>query len=228
MRPFGYPEIIDEAATLTLVHRGFGLARFGDGEFNLCHGRPAKLQAPDAVLRGRLLKILKWSYAGACLVGVPNIFTPTPKADFWTPFARMGELMADEAYVSAFVTRPDSAPWIDTPDYWQAIEALWVGQDVTLVRGTAKSLTAADLVGARSVREVLAPVRDAWRHYDRILEEVGTSGRAILCLGPTATVLAVDLCARGVHAIDLGHIGLFLKKHRRGLPMTLTPEDRAA
>ncbi len=38
--------------------------------------------------------------------------------------------------------------------------------------------------------------------------------------------MAVDLCKKGVHAIDLGHVGLFLKKHRQGLPMWLSKDDK--
>jgi hypothetical protein len=37
----------------------------------------------------------------------------------------------------------------------------------------------------------------------------------------------VDLCAKGVHAIDLGHVGMFLRKARAGRPMTVTTEDKA-
>ena len=59
-------------------------------------------------------------------------------------------------------------------------------------------------------------------------DRIGTPDHSVLlCLGPTATVLAVDLCARGVHAVDLGHLGMFWKKRLRGLPMWVTPEDKA-
>jgi hypothetical protein len=48
----------------------------------------------------------------------------------------------------------------------------------------------------------------------------------LICLGPAATVLAVDLCAHGIHAIDLGHIALFMRKYRCGEPMTLSKDDK--
>jgi hypothetical protein len=41
-------------------------------------------------------------------------------------------------------------------------------------------------------------------------------------------VMAADLCAKGVHAIDIGHVGLFLKKHRRGESMTVTEADKVS
>jgi hypothetical protein len=34
----------------------------------------------------------------------------------------------------------------------------------------------------------------------------------IICLGPTATVLAERLAKKGVHALDLGHIGMFMRR----------------
>lgn len=224
MRP--YPAVLSEVNTLKLVSEGLSLARYGDGEFNLCRARPAKVQRHDSLLSARLLEILIDS--GPCLVGIPNIHSATPKAAFWGKYQTNTDLLVDRPYVSSFVTRPDSAPWIDRPDYWQMLESLWVGQDVTLVRGGRHGLTAADLVGAGTVTEILAPQQDAWNDYQALLEQIGTPARALLCLGPTATVMAVDLCAKGVHAIDLGHAGLFLRKSRAGQPMTVTTEDKAA
>lgn len=220
-----YPRVLGEVATLQRVLEGASLARYGDGEFKMAaRGAGIKSQEAHDGLSRRLREILRDS--GDCLVGIPNIHSDTPKIAFWRKYLEMGRLLATRPYVSAFVTRPDSAPWINTDDYWFAVESLWRGLDVTLVRGSSKSLVAEDLVGARSVNEVICAKQHAFRHYDEILARIGTPTRALLCLGPTATVLAVDLCARGVHAIDLGHIGMFLKKHRRGEPMWVTKDDK--
>jgi len=221
-----YPVVMSEVETLRRVCEGRSLARYGDGELNLCRARPAKMQRRDARLSARLREILKSS--GDCLVGIPNIHSDTPKAAFWRKYEARADLLTDRPYASSFITRPDSAPWIHTPDYWSALESLWVDQDVTLVRGGRHGLTAADLVGAKHVREVISLNRDAWTVYGALLRQIGTPSRVLLCLGPTATVLAVDLCAKGVHAIDLGHVGLFLRKSRAGQPMTVTAEDKAA
>lgn len=220
-----YPAVLGEVETLARVLEGASLARYGDGEFALARGVGIPCQAADPALTARLRAILQTS--GACLVGIPNLRSETPKAVFWRRYASAAALLAPRPYVSAFVTRPDSAPWIDTPDYWAALETLWRGRAVTLVRGSARSLTAADLVGA-DVTEILAPATQAWRTYPALLDRIGTPERALLCLGPTATVLAVDLAAKGVHAIDLGHVGMFLKKHRRGEPMVRTEADKVA
>lgn len=220
-----YPAVLDEFVTLQAVLAGRSLSRYGDGEFNLALGGAAKLQAPDSAMAARLRAILRDS--GDCLVGIPNIRSATPKAAFWGKYlTRALPLLTDREYASAFVTRPDSAPWIDVPEYWGSLESLWQGRTVTLVCGSDRSLRAADLVGA-DVTEIVGPRVNAWQDYDELLDAIGTPELAVLCLGPTATVLAVDLCARGVQAVDLGHVGMFLKKHRRGEPMAMTAADHA-
>lgn len=219
-----YPTVLGEVETLQAVVAGASLARYGDGEFKLCRGHAIKCQVRHRALERRLRDILRES--GDCLVGIPNLWSHTPKAPFWKPYVAYADLLAVRGYASAFVTRPDSAPWIDTPAYWDLLESLWRDQDVTLVRGSSRSLTGDDLTGAGLVTEIVCAPQNAWSDYASILKRVARPKRALLCCGPTATVLAVDLAARGVHAIDLGHIGMFLRKHRRGDPMWVTKEDK--
>lgn len=222
-----YPSVLPEAATLQRVLSGSGLARYGDGEINIALGHGIPCQRFDTRLQVCLRGILKDS--GDCLVGIPNIHSLTPKFPFWKKYLTLAPpVLHEREYGSAFISRPDSAPWIDTTAYWTNLERLWVGKDVTLVRGSVRSLVADDLMGATSVREIIGPVKDAWSEYGRLRTEIGQiqSECVLLCLGPTATVLAADLCRDGVHAVDLGHAGTFLNKHRRGEPMTMTQHDR--
>lgn len=224
-----YPDVLDELSTMRRVVAGASLARYGDGEFKMCNGRSSlKCQQALPTLAIRLQAILQ--DAGSCMVGIPNLRSATPKAAFWAPYLDLAPTYLNPAkrYVSAFVTRPDSAPWVDVPEYWDLVESLWLGRHVTLVRGSRRSLTSEDLMGAGIVTEIICPAQNAFHEYDAILKRIGTPERALLCLGPTATVLAVDLAAQGVHAIDLGHVGMFLKKHRKGLPMWVTKKDKSA
>jgi hypothetical protein len=223
-----YPSVLSEVETMDLVVAGRSVARYGDGEFKMALGSSIKSQERHPALALRLRQILQQS--GQCLVGIPNIHSATPKSVFWRKFLNHSSLLADRPYVSAFITRPDSAPWIDTEAYWAKVQSLWLGREVTLVRGSSKSLTADVLneAGAGHVTEVVAARQHAWVEYDELLERIGRPERALLCLGPTATVMAVDLCARGVHAIDLGHIGMFWKKHTRGEQMWVSDEDKVA
>ncbi len=231
---YPYPKVTGEFETLQRICAGASIARYGDGEFKMAaHGAGIKSQRPHPALTARLQNILKDS--GKCLVGIPNIHavlehesSTGQKIEFWTKQMRYGGILnLNRSYVSSLISRPDSAPWIDKDAYWQLLESLWVGQDVTVVRGSGKSLCPDDLVGARTITDVLCPKQHAFSDYASILERIGTPKRALICLGPTATVLAVDLCKRGVHAIDLGHVALFLRKRRRGEPMFVTDADKS-
>lgn len=229
-----YPRVIGEVETLRQVCAGASIARYGDGELKMAHHLSGiKSQAADQGLTDRLSAIL--SDSGDCLVGIPNIYdvieqNPSDqKVQHWTKYLWARTVLFERSYVSAFISRPDSAPWINTPDYWALLESLWKGQDITLVRGSGKSLTVEDCASARSVTEIIAPRQHAWVEYDDVLARVLSAkpARVLIGLGPTATVLAVDLCARGIHAIDLGHVAMFLRKFRRGEVMQLTDEEKA-
>lgn len=221
--------MLAEFQTLERVASGASLSRFGDGELRqAAHPVNIKPQVKNEALTARLRAILQDS--GDCLVGIPNIHAHGPKNAHWQTYTGYCRLLSDRTYGSAFITRPDSAPWIDHDGYWNLMQSLWLDRDVTLVRGAQKSFTKDELLlaGARTVREILCKPQNAWADYDDIMREVGTPERVLLCLGPTATVMAVDLCAKGVHAIDLGHAGMFWKKRRRGEPMVRTEADKVA
>lgn len=208
-----YPAVTGEDQTIDLLLAGRSIARYGDGEFRLMTGTDRAGQPHYPVLAARLREILRDS--GDCLVGIPNLRTRTPKADFWQRFSGtwVTKHFANRQYCSSFITRPDSAPWINNAAYWAKVRSLWAGRDVTVVRGGNKSLRAAIMPEARSVREVIGPRINGWSAYDQLMVEIGAPGHpVILCLGIAATVMAADLCAKGVHAMDLGHIGMFLKR----------------
>lgn len=220
-----YPSVRSEEETLRRVLAGASLARYGDGEFKHCADQANVSQAYHPRLSARLREILVES--GPCMVGIPNLHSATPKQAHWQKYAYATQWLAPRPYASAFITRPDSAPWINTVEYWAELQRLWVGYDVTLVRGSHKGLTAEDLIGAGRITEIVGMRQHAFTEYDALLARIGTPRRALLCLGPCATVLAVDLCARGVHAVDLGHVAIFLRKFRRGEPMVLSKDDKS-
>ena len=105
-----YPAVVGESQTLDRVVAGASIARYGDGEFKLMRGHSIKSQRHDPRLADRLREILQGS-GSSCLVGIPNIHSETPKADFWRPFLAYADLLRPGVdYVSSFISRPDSAP----------------------------------------------------------------------------------------------------------------------
>lgn len=221
-----WPRVLSEDQTLELVLAGRSIARYGDGEFKLCLGHSIKSQRHEPRLAMRLRKILTLEDVD-CLVGIPNLHAKTKP--FWDSFRRpvyTSLFRKDGVYGSAFISRPDSAPWIARDDYYDRVESLWRGLEVTLVRGSGKSLTAQLLSSASRVTEILCARQHAWQDYEQLLEQIGRPERALLCCGPTATVLAADLARRGVHAVDLGHLGMWLKR-RHLAPAAALEEGRA-
>ncbi len=208
-----YPDVTGEMETLDLVLSGRSLARYGDGEFKMARSLVGiKSQEPNRELSRRLAAILHES--GDCLVGIPNILSATPKAEFWGRVAPWATPLLSQRrlYVSSFVSRADSAPWINTDEYWWKVEQLWHGRDVTLVRGSGKTFRPNLMPGAGKITDILGPRSSAWTSSKELLKKIGKPDRVLLSLGPTATVLAVELCALGVHAVDVGHMGAFYRR----------------
>lgn len=208
-----YPEVLNEFDTMMQIVAGHSISRYGDGELRAALGRTCISQVANESMAIELRGILR-SEAPGLLVGIPNVYSKTPKQESWLRFSTPGftTLYGRSSYASSFITRPDSAPWIDTPEYWNLVKQLWTGKDVTLVQGDLKSLREEDLSSANSVRTVWGPSRDAYAKINELQEQIGKpSGPVIMCLGCTATVLASRLHKKGVWGIDLGHIGMFMR-----------------
>lgn len=210
-----YPRVLSEDETLARAASGINLARFGDGELRIAAGGDCISQRERFPKLVAEIKEMLGTPRPGCLVCIPNANAKTPKAESWANYRepKFVSLYGMAEYGSAFITRPDSAPWIDTPDYWDRVRDLWRGKDVVLVVGDKKSISTEMMAGeAKSVREVIAPRQNAYREIDRIEAEIGNpAGPVLMCLGVTATVLAWRMAAKGVHAIDLGHIGMFMR-----------------
>lgn len=226
------PRVMTELTTIRALHKPGrrSLARYGDGEIKIMDGKDCKSQPYDPVLAERLREIAR-SKTLNVYVGIPRIFDATygdlpaqkqhfwaqyragPRARFWHPGKR---------YASAFVTRLDHYPALDTPDYWRSIRALWDGRAVLFLRGGAKGDAEGEaplLSNARSVEHVgEVPAQDAWPAFGRLMAVCRSwaahhpDGLVVLCVGATATVMAHDLGAEGIQGLDLGHLPLFFSK----------------
>jgi hypothetical protein len=213
-----YPVVLPEETTLDLVLSGFSCARFGDGELRLALEGTAVSQKAEKGLQRELRQLLQGPTKS--IVCIPH-YKDGPKAENWKKYGQLKFvlMMQQLQYGSAFISRPDSAPWINKPTYWEKVQMLWVDRDVTLVVGTdATSLNQHMLRKAKSVRVVVGPRRDAYSVIDDIEKEIGVPSDGqpiILCLGATATVLAERLARKGCWAIDFGHVGKFMPQEWR-------------
>lgn len=226
-----YPEVEDEFETLNRVLLGQSLARFGDGEFNLVRGGNCVSQHRVPNIQAELRNVLR-SRNPELLVAIPRLDKRSPKFSNWTKCcASYGKyLIRDKTYYSAFITRPDSAPWIATQVFFDRIERLWAGKDITMVYGSNRSLNADSppVASARCVEVVECDYAHTYHRIDQLEQDIITRGHktVLLMCGPTATCLAARLAKKNFHAIDLGHIGMWWRAYENPklqLKLGLTP-----
>lgn len=210
-----YPRVADEFETIRKVARGYSLARFGDGELKMAHGAGYSREPGSARLAAELTGIIQKPHA-RCVVGIPTMDARGPKYLNWTRHADRFETIVsrDVRYYSAFVSRPDSAPWINVREYAELVQNLWAGKRVAAVCERRNSLLALVRKTAAKVRHVECPHAQAYAVIDELERQVFAQlpDVVVMSAGPTATCLANRLAARGLHAVDLGSAGGFLRK----------------
>lgn len=215
------PTVMTEWQTLEMILSGHSISRYGDGEVKHMDGRRNVSQTFHESLQERLREVFHSRLKGH-LVAIPNVYNGRTftevSGDYIKSMRRRFSRIADRKYTygSAYITRGDLCPYMSWPSYWSLIFEIWKGRDVVLVRGHAKR-AAPDhmLAGSKSVSHVETLSSGAWSHYHNILNEClcyPKESLYLLCVGPTATVLAHDLCKTKRQAVDLGHLGLFYRR----------------
>lgn len=236
---YWYPRIKSaNEAVKAMVDEHKSMARFGDGEFSAIAGRVRhKFQSEvDEKLGARLLEVLH-SHEENLIIGIASNYgsldryTEQSKREirrYLQPKVRKEHLQLlskDKVYYDAYVTRPyvmyadneTEAP----KTRFDALKKIWDGRDCVIVEGVMTRVgEGTDLLNnAMSVETILGPAENAFNEYDRLLSdclEKPKNKLFLLALGPTATVLAYDLCKAGYQAIDIGHLDLEYEWFLRG------------
>jgi hypothetical protein len=205
--------ILDEFDTIRAVLSGKSLARFGDGELKVMHGAGYSREPAYAELTAQLVQTFLAPHPD-CLIGIPTWDARGPKYQNWLRHRdRFNKLIQPKTlYASAFVTRPDSAPWINSREYAQAVERIWKGKRVVVVCEKQGSMVKTVALAAAEVKHLACPHQEAFASIDKLEGKTLAHAPdvAILCAGPTASILANRLAAKGVQAVDLGSAGQFL------------------
>lgn len=207
-----------------IVEGNCSVSRYGDGEMLLTSpDKEIGFQKGDTKLAERLREVLT-SHNEGHLVCVSDAFEDLSRYNrkarrFWrTHFFLYGSwwdnyLVPERQYYSTFVTRPymDFASKDACGRWFKDMKRIWNGRDVVFIEGEKSRLGVGnDLFdNVKSIHRILCPPRDAFDHYDEILNEARKLEKGVLfliALGPTATVLAYDLFKSGYQAIDAGHV----------------------
>ncbi len=202
------------------------VTRFGDGEIKLYKGQSLPFQHADKKIQIKFEEILK-ADEPKLLVCIPRIFSKEQlkiynkgnkshwirHLAYYRKYWYRG-LSINKTYGNAFISRPymNLADKSDGGEkYFNLIKKLWEQKDIIVVEGEKSRLGMGnDLFdNTKSVKRILCPVSQCFDKYDEILAEVKKHSKDalyILALGPSATVLACDLCQEGYWAIDMGNI----------------------
>lgn len=211
-----YPnDVAGEFQTIRALAKGRSLARYGDGELKLMFGAEYVREPANVRLATELFRTLNQPPPGL-LVGIPTYDPNGPKYANWLRHqARFEQCVHGEfRYYSAFVTRPDSAPWIETDEYLGLVLQLWQHKRAMLLSEPDSKLVKVMRRTAGEFVHQEIPSRECYRRIGEFETMVADlhPDVAVLSMGPTATCLAARLCARGIQALDLGSIGGMLAR----------------
>jgi glycosyltransferase GT-like protein len=211
-----YPHVCDEWETLRLLQAGRSIARFGDGELKMLGGRSYRRQIGSQRLADELRQVLLDPHPSVA-VGIPTMDPRGPKFANWDRHRkRFCQVLKGSKvqYCSAFISRPDSAPWINCLRFAAGMAQLWCGRRVVVLCEPDNSLLKLVQLSALQVTHVACPTYQAYDQIDAFEELLlaATANIAVMSCGPSATCLSNRLARHGLQALDLGSAGGFLFK----------------
>ena len=216
-----------EETIAMIKDEGYSVSRFGDGEFYIMEGGKIGFQNSSPELAERLKEVISSEIPGH-LVCISNGINPKNYKEFtqkhieWmrrhfknTVEMRLKYVDVNRRYGNLLISRF----WIPFRDKDRArriaeqLNEIWKDRDVVVIEGEKTRMGVGNdlLDDTRSCRRILCPAVGAFDKYDEILKAACRYPKDVLfmiALGPTATVLAYDLCCSGFQALDIGHIDL--------------------
>lgn len=232
------------------------ISRYGDGEFDIIFNylryshNKCGFQTYSSQLAIRLIEILKAEPLNNHLIGLSGGIGSVGVRKFiwediryWQNYLRqhlnhihtiisIERKYGDSNFTRFYMPLRDKK---NVKSYVNELKRIWANRDVLIIEGcmTRMGVNNDLLLGAKSIRRILAPTKDAFSKYDVILETVISylKTRDINCivlvsLGPTATVLTYDLAKAGYQAIDTGHIDLEYEWMLRGVKEKVKVDGR--
>lgn len=220
--------VIEEAETLLKIieNEKKSLSRYGDGEFEIMRGnnRPW-FQTVDKKLAERLIEVFQ-SEDERILIAAAQNFTGFDKfkeedADEIRIYMEgktrediIGFFNPSKKYYDTYVSRPYIIYKTNTnaKKIFPLFKKIWNNRDVVMVEGEYGRTGVGNNLfeGAKSVKRIVCPAKNAWNVYDKILKCIIKNCQKddLICisLGPTASVLSYDLTTEGYQALDIGQL----------------------
>lgn len=235
MKNTNIPKVIDEEKTIDALQRGYSIARYGDGEFQLIFAggveyiiQTLRGNKPQVFGNGGLwfswrLKKILISDLDKLLIGIPNIFFQDAvskwKSSYFYEHKQdiVNVLNPSKIYYSAFFTRYNRrSRQCDT--HWNRLKAIWQGKSICIVGPSINILENEIFHGASQIDFISCPSSNAWGYglrYHTLLKKCQSnySDIILLMVGPVATLLAYDLCKQGRQCIDIGQLARIYIKY---------------
>lgn len=212
-----------------IIQDRVSVSRYGDGEFQIIIGSAKDVyQDDDEELAKRLKEILKSNLDGhivaladdyGCMEGIreenKNAIRRYMKPEKRREHYRYIDM--DKSYYNAYISRPYIIYPHDRREEayarFKAWKSIWDRRKLLLVEGCYTRMGIGNdlFSNADSIERVIAPAKNAFSVYQKILNavlEIGKDRLILISLGPAATVLAYDLAKEGCWAIDVGHLDL--------------------
>lgn len=219
-------QIVDAEGTLDkIIKDGCSISRFGDGELDLIFRKSLKFQDYNDELSKKLIDVIKSSGKNH-LVCIPytlkdiNIFNEYGKK-WWSEnlnnnrYKWLSLLSRGVIYYDAFISRfymevkdKNRSEAIITK--WKKV---WDERDIVIIEGRYSRLGVGNdlFKNSKSIQRILCPKENAFEKYEEILNAckfIKKDKLILIALGPTATILAYDLCLLGYQALDIGHLDI--------------------
>lgn len=232
------PIVMSDYETVKYIKRNkCSVSRYGDGELNLMIGESINFQQASKDIKEDLISIVN-SKNEKLLVCAPNIFYKKKelldffstksyqwicwyfkrRKGYWNYF--FGGKQWGDTNLSRFYM--DRVGKRDATKYIEKLKQIWDKENVVFIEGEKSKLGVGnDLFNnANSVKRIIGPSRQAYDKKQEIIDfvkdNVNKDSLLILALGPTATILASDLCKEGYWAIDLGHVDIEYEWYKMG------------
>ena len=236
---FSDSEVVDQ-----IISKRRSLSRFGDGEFKwMWNIKQTSFQSDNIIMSKRLEDVIN-SNNNNLIIGIPIGMVDVskynhPARKYWRLFTYLykdkikSTIPSDRFFANTNISRCyiDYKHKENTKERFDNLKRIWNKRDVVIVEGEKTRLGVGNdlLDNVNALKRIIAPSTNAFDRYDDILKECLKQDKNvlfILALGPTATILASDLCDLGYQAVDLGHFDIEYEWFRMGAKKKIPVEGK--
>ena len=172
-------------------------------------------------LKHKLIEVLNSTLTNL-LIGIMKL-DDVKNYPFWTNWLNkykfsLGKILnKKKIYYNSFITRFMTLfkNKINNKKYISKFKTIWNNKNIIIIEGDKTRVGIGnDLFNnTKSIKRIICPNENAFSVFDKILNYFHTNNidkksLILISLGPTATILAYELCKLGFQSIDIGHFDL--------------------